>query len=254
MTSTQEFYYVGLLLLGVFATYATVGLIFWLFHSHQLGHHLKLLTDISPQMAAIIGLLFGLYMAFFANDIWSIRDRAQTMILQEADGLRGILEIAESTPTAGAPLVTAVRGYVQAAVGEWTLLGQGKSSQEARQRLRQVSQLALGEPLASHLTPAAQFALVQNLRQMQSARYTRLELTHRRGDPLKWFAVACLGTLTLLTLALVHLDNWRTQLAAMLIYASAISVGFTAAYLERSPFQVFVISSRPLAELLNPPP
>ncbi|MCK7582496.1 MAG: hypothetical protein MZV65_47545 [Chromatiales bacterium] len=49
---------------------------------------------------------------------------------------------------------------------------------------------------------------------------------------MKWFAVACLGTLTLLGVALVHLDNWRSQLAAMLIYASAISVGFTAAYLE----------------------
>jgi hypothetical protein len=97
----------------------------------------------------------------------------------------------------------------------------------------------------------AQFALAQNLEQAQSARYHRLALSQRRGDPLKWFAVACLGTLTLLSVALVHLDNWRSQLVAMLIYASAISVSFTAAYLERSPFQVFVVSPQPIAELLN---
>ena len=46
----------------------------------------------------------------------------------------------------------------------------------------------------------------------------------------------------------------RQQLAAMLIYASAISVGFTAAYLERSPFQAFVVSSQPIAELIDAEP
>jgi len=104
------------------------------------------------------------------------------------------------------------------------------------------------------LGPGAQFAVAHNLEKMRSARYHRLALSQRRGDPLKWFAVACLGTLTLLGVALVHLDNWRSQLAAMLIYASAISVGFTAAYLERSPFQAFVVSSRPIAELIDTEP
>lgn len=35
--------------------------------------------------------------------------------------------------------------------------------------------------------------------------------------------MACLGAFTLLAIALVHLDNWRTQLAALLIYSAAIS-------------------------------
>jgi len=108
--------------------------------------------------------------------------------------------------------------------------------------------------MLGRLNSGPQYALSQNLEKIQSSRYHRLALSQRRGDPLKWFAVACLGTLTLLSVGLVHLDNWRSQLAAMLIYASAISVGFTAAYLERSPFQAFVVSARPIAELLEPPP
>lgn len=252
MNLIQEFNYSALLILGIVATYATVGLIFWLINSVHTGHLFRHLTNISPQLVAIIGLLFGLYMAFFANDIWSIRDRAQTMILQEADGLRGLLDVAESLPAeVGTPLVVAVRTYVEEAIKEWPLLAQGRSSPQARELLRHLSHIALGQPLATQLGVGAQFALAQNLEQAQSARYHRLALSQRRGDPLKWFAVACLGTLTLLSVALVHLDNGRSQLAAMLIYASAISVGFTAAYLERSPFQAFVVSPQPIAELLD---
>lgn len=247
----QQFNYMALLALGILATYAMAGLIFWLINSPRTGGLFQALTNVSPQLVAIIGLLFGLYMAFFANDIWNIRDRAQTMILQEADGLRGMLDIAESLPgEAGAPLAAAVRGYVEAAVEEWPLLARGDASAPARERLRQLHHVALEEPLAGRLSLGSQTMLASHLEKARSARHYRLALSQRRGDPLKWFAVACLGTLTLLSVGLVHLDNRRSQLAALLLYASAISVGFTAAYLERSPFQVFVVSPTPIAELM----
>ncbi|MFZ1643884.1 MAG: hypothetical protein WAV07_21155, partial [Candidatus Contendobacter sp.] len=94
-------------------------------------------------------------------------------------------------------------------------------------------------------------AMVQDVERVQAARYQRLAQSQRHGDPLKWFAVACLGAFTLLTVALVHLDHWRTQLVALLIYSAAISVSFAAAYLQRSPFQVFVVSPQPIAELMS---
>ena len=246
----HHFSYIALLVLGVLATYATAGLIFWGLNTSRVKTSCHTLGHLSPQLVAIIGLLFGLYMAFFANDIWSIRDRAQTMILQEADGLRGILGVAEIvSPEVGAPLSAAVRAYAQAAVQEWPLLAQSQVSVLARDRLRHLNQIALGEPLAARLSVGLQTLLAHNLTKVQSAHYQRLALSQQRGDPLKWFAVACLGTLTLLAVGLVHLEHWQPQLAALLLYASAISVGFTAAYLERSPFQAFVVSAAPLAEL-----
>lgn len=246
----HHFNYIALLILGILATYAMAGLIFWALASPRLKTSYQALGSLSPQLVATIGLLFGLYMAFFANDIWSIRDRAQTMILQEADGLRGILSVAEALPTeTGGPLAAAVRAYAEAAVQEWPLLARGEISVAARDLLRRLNQIALGEPLVSRLSFGLQTMLASHLAKAQSARYQRLALSRQRGDPLKWFAVACLGTLTLLAVGLVHLEHWQPRLAALLLYASAISVGFTAAYLERSPFQVFVVNSAPLAEL-----
>ncbi len=108
----------------------------------------------------------------------------------------------------------------------------------------------MGEAATKGLATSVHAAMLQEARQVQVAHYQRLAQSQKHGDPLKWFAVACLGTLTMLTIVLVHLDNWRTQLAALLIYAAAISVSFAAAYLQRSPFQVFVLSPQPIAELI----
>jgi hypothetical protein len=118
-------------------------------------------------------------------------------------------------------------------------------------RWRDLLRAVLAEPATKGLPTSVHMAMVQAVERVHVARHQRIAQSQRHGDPLKWFAVACLGAFTLLTVALVHLDNWRTQLAALLIYSAAISVSFAAAYLQRSPFQVFVVSPQPIAELIT---
>jgi hypothetical protein len=47
--------------------------------------------------------------------------------------------------------------------------------------------------------------------------------------------------------------SWFYQMVALLIYASATSISFTAAYLQHSAFQVLVISPQLIAELITLP-
>jgi hypothetical protein len=252
MTFTQEFIYVGLLVLGIVATFATAGLLLWLSSFSKAAPLIRSLSNFSPQVVAIVGILFALYTTFFASDIWSVRDRAQTAILQEADALRNLFRLAEQQPPdIGAPIIAAIRDYARAAAEiEWPLLAQGKASEQALASWRRLLRAMMGEAATKGLATSVHAAMLQEARQVQVAHYQRLAQSQKHGDPLKWFAVACLGTLTMLTIVLVHLDNWRTQLAALLIYAAAISVSFAAAYLQRSPFQVFVLSPQPIAELI----
>lgn len=253
MMSMPQFIYIGLLVLGIAATFATAGLLLWLSNFSRFAPWFRSLNHFSPQVVAVVGILFALYTTFFASDIWSVRDRAQTAILQEADALRNLFRLAEQqSPEIGAPILAAIRDYARITTEvEWPLLAQGEASPQALASWRRLLQAVMGKTVVDGLATSVHAAMLQDARQVQVARYQRLAQSQKHGDPLKWFAVACLGALTMLTIVLVHLDNWRTQLAALLIYAAAISVSFTAAYLQRSPFQVFVVSSKPIAELIT---
>ena len=90
MNPYQEVIYVSLLLLGILATFITAGLLLWLSNFSRLAPRIQALTHFSPQVVAVVGILFALYTTFFASDIWNIRDRAQTAILQETEALRGL--------------------------------------------------------------------------------------------------------------------------------------------------------------------
>ncbi len=254
MTFTQEVIYIGLLVLGILATFATAGLLLWLCSFSRFAPRFKVLGNLSPQVVAIVGILFALYTTFFASDIWNIRDRAQTAIQQEAEAMRGLFRLAEQqSPVIGAPIIAALRDYARMTIQvEWPLLARGEPpGEQALERWRQLLRAVLAEPVVEGVPGSVHAAMVQDVERVQAARYQRLAQSQRHGDPLKWFAVACLGAFTLLTVALVHIDHWRTQLVALLIYSAAISVSFAAAYLQRSPFQVFVVSPQPIAELMS---
>lgn len=254
MTLTQEFIYIGLLVLGILATFLTAVLLLWLCSFSRLAPFFRSLNNLSPQVVAIVGILFALYTTFFASDIWNIRDRAQTAIQQEAEAMRSLLRLAEQqSPEIGMPIIAALRDYARVTIQvEWPLLAQGQPpSEQALDSWRHLLRTVLAEPVVKGAPASVHAVLLQDVERVQVARYQRLAQSQKHGDPLKWFAVACLGAFTLLTVALVHLDNWRTQLAALLIYSAAISVSFAAAYLQRSPFQVFVVSPQPIAELIG---
>jgi hypothetical protein len=253
MTFSHEFAYIGLLILGILATFATAGVLLWLSSFSRFAPWFRSFHNFSPQVVAVVGILFALYTTFFASDIWSVRDRAQTAIVQEAQALRGLFRLAEQQPPViGAPMLAAIRDYARLTVEvEWPLLAQGQTSRQVLDGWRRLLGSVLAEPAAKGLPTSVHTVMLQEVERVQAARHQRLAQSQKHGDPLKWFAVACLGTLTMLTMVLVHLDHWRTQLAALLIYASAISISFTAAYLQRSPFQVFVLSSQPIAELIT---
>src|SRR5258707_10692258 len=77
------------------------------------GGRTKQLTAISPGMLAPLGIIFGLFVAFTAAQVWNDNDHAGAAVNREASALRSGMVLAGSF--AGAP-ETEVCGLIPASV------------------------------------------------------------------------------------------------------------------------------------------
>jgi hypothetical protein len=81
----------------------------------------KALKAISPGMLPVLGIIFGLYVAFTAAQVWGDSDRAGAAVSREASALRSAVLLAAGLPAEQeARLRGLVRDYVsQAVTVEW---------------------------------------------------------------------------------------------------------------------------------------
>src|SRR3984893_11698898 len=62
------------------------------------GERTKQLTAISPGMLAPLGIIFGLFVAFTAAQVWSDNDHAGAAVSREASALRAVTLLAAGLP------------------------------------------------------------------------------------------------------------------------------------------------------------
>jgi hypothetical protein len=84
----------------------------------------KALKAISPGMLPVLGIIFGLFVAFIAAQVWGDSDRASAAVSREASALRSAVLLAAGLP---AEQETKLRGLVRDYVGqavavEWPLM------------------------------------------------------------------------------------------------------------------------------------
>ena len=92
----------------------------WLMRYSRWAAWVRSLAGVAPPFINIIGVLFGLTLAFLANDTWSAHDRATNAVFREADALRSLVTLSASLPE---PLQGRVRAavvsYGQASAAAW---------------------------------------------------------------------------------------------------------------------------------------
>ncbi|HNB06915.1 MAG TPA: hypothetical protein PKV97_13365, partial [Thauera aminoaromatica] len=125
----------GLAFVAFFGTLAAVFLIQWVMMRSRWAGWMQSLQGVAPPFMNALGVLFGLVLAFLANDTWSAHDRAMSAVYREADGLRGIAALADSLP---GPLRDEVRAslaaYARASADEWPQLARRGESTEVLAR------------------------------------------------------------------------------------------------------------------------
>jgi hypothetical protein len=94
---------------------------------------------------------------------------------------------------------------------------------------------------------------VQAGEEVRSARDLRIALSHTHVNPLKWLGMAFLGFLTMISIALVHVDQSRAELLAVVLFASAAAPTAAIILVHGNPFQEpAAVSAAPIQAILEP--
>ena len=207
------------------------------------------IAGVVPPFINVLGVLFGLTLAFLANDTWGAHDRALAAVNREADALRAITILADHLPAEDSARVKlATRHYASAAVAEWPLLAHRSTSSEAASAADQLLAV-LSEPrLLAESGPAVSSQEIALAIAVRDGRETRIELSQTHVNPLKWAGMAVLGFLTMLSVAVVHVGKPRAMRVAVAIFALASAPTAVIVLVHGNPFQPpAAVSPAPLA-------
>lgn len=209
------------------------------------------LAGVVPPFLNILGVLFGLTLAFIANDTWSAHDRAMSAVYREADGLRTLDALARTLPEPQqASLRTAVRGHAAATAAEWQQLAQRSTSPAAQQSADQLLSLVAHPAMAQAAGSSVHSLMLGTVAQLRDDRDLRIALSQMHVNPLKWMGMAFLGLLTLISIAVVHVEHQRAAATALVLFAVAAAPTAAIVLMQGNPFQSpSFVSPAPIAHM-----
>jgi hypothetical protein len=246
----EHYFYAALAVLG---TVAAVWLVQLLAHHGRLAVRLKRFRGVAPPFLNVNAMLFGLTLAFIANDTWSARDRAMDAVLREADNLRSLLVLAEVLPPAEQDALTAsVRAYGAQAAAEFDALRARRVAPGASEAADAMLRLVAAPGLAQAAGEVVQTEMLRKVMVLRDDRDLRVSLSRTHLNPLKWLGMAALGFLTIVSIAAVHLGAMRAGMLAIALFALAAAPSAAIVLVQGNPFQQpAAISAEPIVEAVR---
>ncbi len=239
---------------AVIGTYLAMALVLWVTQRSPYAETLHTYRGIAHNFLTVINVIFALNIAFLANDTWSAHDRARDAVFQEAGSLRSIADLAAHLPD---PLLAkvdaATKAYIKSTVeSEWPLLGRRAACEDTCARLDALITLLSGARVADALPPGVHAQLVRQALEVRAMRDIRISLSQTHVNPFKWLGMAFLGFLTIVSIAMVHIDLPRAQLMSVLLFATAAAPTAGIILVHGNPFQEpMAVDATPIAELLE---
>src|SRR4051794_11002261 len=214
----------------------------------------KSLKAISPGMLPVLGIIFGLFVAFTAAQVWGDSDRASAAVSREASALRSAMLLAAGLPAEQeTKLRGLVRDYVgQAVAAEWPMMAHQQASLK-------VTPPALAEALQLVVTMTPQGTgqanvqreLIAALGQALDARRQRIIVSLAAVNPVKWWCLYLQAACALLAIGLVHCDNRLGSAIAMALFATGVATSVLLIAAHDRPFAGQIsIQPEPLLQIM----
>ena len=114
-------------------TYLVTAAIYAVVATLAVGERARSFKVISPGLLPPLGIIFGLFVAFTAAQVWTDNEKANAEIDREASALRNVVILATAFPRdSEAQLRELIRRYiVDAVTQEWPMMAQGTATLRA---------------------------------------------------------------------------------------------------------------------------
>jgi len=213
---------------------------------------------ISPGMLPPLGILFALFVAFTAAQVWADTDRANAAVIREASALRTVVILAASFP--GEPeahLRRLIRRHIEdAATQEWPMMSRHSASlSPVPQQLAEAMQVALALNPSSTGQQIAQREIDTALENALDARRQRITVSLSQVNFAKWSCLFVQAICMLVAIAMVHSDNRGALAIATGLFASGVAVSIFLILAHDRPFTgELSISPAPLLQVIPESP
>src|SRR5262245_44977906 len=191
-------------------TYLVTGAIYAMVTLLAVGERARSFKAISPGLLPPLGIIFGLFVAFTAAQVWTDNENAKAEIAREASALRNVVILATTFPRESeVRLRELIRRYItDAATQEWSMMAYRTVSLTATPGvLAEALQATLALTPSSEGQKTAQREIAAALETASDARRQRIIISQTQVNLVKWSCLFIQAVCTLVAIAMVHSDN-----------------------------------------------
>ena len=238
-------------------TYLTAAAIYAVVTVLAVGERARSFKIVSPGMLPPLGIIFGLFVAFTAAQVWNDIDRANTAVNREASALRAVVILAISFP--GEPqarLSNLIGRYIEeTATREWPMMGEHTATLTPIPRLLvEALQLTLALTPDSEGQRVAQREIATALENVFDARRQRIIISQSQVNLVKWSCILVQAVCALLAIAMVHSDNRLASTITMGMFATGVAASVLMIAAHDRPFSGDIsVGPGPLLQVMPEP-
>jgi hypothetical protein len=207
-------------------TYLVAAAIYAVVAVLAVGERARSFRAVSPGMLPPLAILFGLFVAFTAAQVWNDSDRANAAVNREASALRSVVLLAAGFPGEPEARVRAlVRGYIEeVATQEWPMMARQSATLRFTPRpLAEVLQLTLALTPGSQGQQIVQREIATAVENALDARRQRIIISRSQVNWVKWSCLFVQAVCALFAVALVHSGDRLASTITMGMLASGVA-------------------------------
>lgn len=231
----------------------TASLLCWLsFHSRSRSL-IYTFSGVSAAFYSSIVPVLGILIGFLSSNVWDSNKKAADLIREEASELISIYGFVAVSDLPYVDISRSIRAYVSAVVEkEWPSMAHGEAAPEAEIAQDSLLGIVANTCTSKPIGGKCDHALFDIAMKVRETRANRLKLSADNTETIKWASVLFLAFIAQISIAAVHLEKRRPQMASLAIFTSAIIVVLSLIALHELPFAPpLIVKPTPIAELLG---